>query len=105
MVGNAANSALDLLDHFNLLVGDYQAGNGSEGSAFVWGDYKATSQSRFGFNGGQVSDDSEYVLWLDEGVSTTGTTSLITGSVISRVSVNSSLFSFNGNAEGGSRSD
>lgn len=100
MAGHAANSVIELLDHFNLMAGDYQAGNETEGSAFIWGEYHATGSSRFGFNGGQVADDSEYVLWLGNGVSTTSTTTLITGSVVSRVSVNSSLFNLNGNGAG-----
>lgn len=96
----AANSALAILNRFNVIVGDYNAGNETEGSAFVYGAYTASGSSRFGFNGGSAADDSENMLWLNNGVANSGTTTLLSGSVLSRVSVSSSLFNLNGNAPG-----
>lgn len=96
-----ANIALDLLDRFNVITGNYTAGNETEGSAFVHGNYLPNgSSSRFGFNGGQAVNDSERVLWLNNGVGNSNGTTLITGSVISRTPVNPAQFTLNGNAPG-----
>ncbi|RYD67369.1 MAG: choice-of-anchor A family protein [Verrucomicrobiaceae bacterium] len=97
---HAANIMMNLLDRFSVIAGDYNAGNETEGSAFVYGTYKPGNAARFGFNGGQVSNDSEYTLWLNNGVGNGNGTTLITGSVISRTSVNSGQFTLNGNAPG-----
>ncbi|MCP5533131.1 MAG: choice-of-anchor A family protein [Akkermansiaceae bacterium] len=97
---SGANTALDIIGRFNLIAGDYNAGNETEGSAFIYGNYNPSTQSRFGFNGGQAANDSEYMLWLNNGVNNSNSTTLITGSVLSRVAVNSSQFTLNGNAPG-----
>lgn len=91
---------MDLLDRFNVIAGDYNAGNETEGSAFVYGTYKPGNAARFGFNGGQVSNDRDYTLWLNNGVGNGSSTTLITGSVISRTPVNPNQFTLNGNAPG-----
>jgi choice-of-anchor A domain-containing protein len=97
----AANVALDLIRQFNVITGDYSAGNETEGSAFVHGSYSPQgSSARFGFNGGQATHDSQNMLWLANGVSNGNRTTLITGSVVSQVPVSGSLFSLNGNAPG-----
>ncbi|RYD41925.1 MAG: hypothetical protein EOP85_11930, partial [Verrucomicrobiaceae bacterium] len=56
---HAAVTVQSLLSRFNVITGDYTAGNETEGSAFVMGQYyPQDSRSRFGFNSGQVSNDS-----------------------------------------------
>lgn len=97
---HAANVMMNLLDRFSVIAGDYNAGNETEGSAFVYGTYKPGNAARFGFNGGQVANDSEYTLWLNNGVGNGNGTTLLTGSLISRTSVNSGQFTLNGNAPG-----
>jgi choice-of-anchor A domain-containing protein len=98
----AANIMMDLMDRFNVITGagHYHAGNETEGSALVLGTYSASDRSRYGFNDGQVANDSEYTLWLNNGVSNGSPTTLLTGSLISRVPVNTSQFTLNGNAPG-----
>ncbi len=98
-----AASILNLLGKFNLITGDYLTQNETEGSAFVSGSYRPTgSNSRFGFNSGAVANDATNVLWLNNGISsaTTGTSTLLSGSLVSRVAVNHSRFALNGNAPG-----
>lgn len=96
----AQNKILNILDNLNVVAGNYTAGNETEGSAFVYGIYTPSSGSRFGFNGGAVANDATNVLWLNNGVSNSNSTNLITGSVVSRVNVSTSLFNLNGNAAG-----
>ncbi|MCW1926613.1 choice-of-anchor A family protein [Luteolibacter arcticus] len=98
---HAANVMMDLLDRFNVIAGDYKAGNETEGSAFVYGTYKPTAgRARFGFNDGQVGNDREATLWLNNGVGNGNATTLLSGSVVSRTDVNSGRFTLNGNAPG-----
>ncbi|RYD24450.1 MAG: choice-of-anchor A family protein [Verrucomicrobiaceae bacterium] len=98
----AAVSVPTLLTRFNVIAGDYTAGNETEGSAFVMGQYyPQDSRSRFGFNSGQVANDSINTLWLNNGLgNASGNVTLMTGSVVSRVAVDHSRFTMNGNAPG-----
>lgn len=98
----AAISVPTLLTRFNVITGNYTAGNETEGSAFVMGQYyPQDSRSRFGFNSGQVANDSMNTLWLNNGLANaSGNATLITGSVVSRVAVDHSRFTLNGNAPG-----
>ncbi|MEK7949440.1 choice-of-anchor A family protein [Luteolibacter soli] len=97
---HAANIMMDLMDRFAVIAGDYNQGNETEGSAFVYGTYKPGNAARFGFNDGQVANDAEYSLWLNNGIGNGNGTTLITGSLISRTAVNSSQVTLNGNAPG-----
>lgn len=98
---HAASVLLDVIGRFNVITGNYTAGNETEGAALVHGTYLPQgSSSRFGFNGGQVANDSENVLWLNNGVGNGNGTTLITGSVVSRVAVSPVQFTLNGNAPG-----
>ncbi len=96
------NVMMRSLDRFNVIVtNNYSAGGETEGSAFVGGTFtQAAGVSQFGFNGGAVSDDRTNALFLNNGVAggSSNTTRLLTGSLASRVAVNTSRFSLNGNA-------
>lgn len=97
----AQNQILDLMDRLNVITGNYTAGNETEGSAFVYGTYLPQGAlARFGFNGGAVADDQTNVLWLNNGVGNANTTTLISGSVISRTPVDAAQFVLNGNGAG-----
>lgn len=96
----AQNVILHVLDKFNVIAGNYSAGNETEGSAFVSGTYTPGGQSRFAFNSGSVQRDETNVLWLNNGVANSNRTTLISGSVVSRTSVSSNLFNLNGNGQG-----
>ncbi|MGE9271368.1 MAG: choice-of-anchor A family protein [Verrucomicrobiales bacterium] len=102
---HGAGVAIELLTRFNVLVGDYNANNETEGSAFVYGSYSPSgSNARFGFNSGSVSDDAEYTLWLNNGTDTSATTTLQSGSVVSRTAVSESEFTLQGNGSTGTPS-
>lgn len=99
-VSSAANTALPILQRFNIIAGNYTAGNETEGSALVYGNYYAGGSSRFGFNDGRADNDAEYMLWLNNGVANGSTTTLLSGSLISRTAVNPAQFNLNGNSPG-----
>lgn len=95
----AQNLVLRVLDNFNVITGNYSVNGETEGKAFVSGTYTPNgSRAQYGFNSGAVSDDRTNVLWLNNGVSGSGTTRLLSGSVLSRTSVTPNQFSLNGNA-------
>ena len=89
-------------DRFNVVtLGNYELRNETEGAAYVGGDYNPASGARqFAFNSGGVADDSTNVLFLNNGVTGSQTTTLASGSVVSRVTVTSNLFNLNGNGQG-----
>ncbi|MEM6910756.1 MAG: choice-of-anchor A family protein [Verrucomicrobiota bacterium] len=90
-----------LLDTFNVITGDYSLqSNETEGATFVYGSYMPSNNVRFGFNSGTAANDSDNMLWLNNGLSGSGTTTLLSGSLVTRIDVENTKFALNGNAPG-----
>ncbi len=93
-------NAIELLNRFNVITGDYNVGGETEGSVFVAGEFNPSGTHQFGFNGGVQPSDTAYTLWLNNGVAATaaGPTQVQSGSVLSRAAVDPGDFLLNGNA-------
>lgn len=98
----AANSVLQIVNHFNIVTGDYTTTAETEGPVFVYGSFNPQGSINFGFNAGAASDDTENVLWLNNGFdgSSTGVADLQSGSLVSRVTVPVGQVNLNGNGSG-----